>query len=188
MTRRSTAHSNAQPRGSFEKAGRRITAQGAAAALQKLLPFVVVAPLLQGGAIGWASDRDSMLQGGIGEDLLAMLLAHLDRAGANVSIVQPLYTGELPRESELALSISDLVSGVVADVVPSPLVPTAIDASTLDAAAFRILAGLSLMGDPFVDGGPAGKLHVTVIDRAPGGWIQRPIVFQAGRAAQPAVP
>jgi len=171
----------------FEKAGRRVTARGAASALQKLLPFMVVAPLLQGGAIGWASDRDSMLQGGIGKELLPILLSHLE-AGANVSVVQPLYSGELPREHELALSLPDLVSGVIADLVPSPFVPTSIDASTLDAEAFRILVGLSLMGDPFQHGGPAGKLHVSVVDRSPQGWVQLPIALRARANAQAAAP
>lgn len=172
----------------FQRVGRRVTARGTAAALQKLLPFMIVAPLLQGGALGWASDRDSMLQGGIGEELLPMLLSHLDRAGANVSIVQPLYDGELPSEQEVALSLPDLVSGVIADLVPSPFVSTSIDVSTLDAEAFRLLAGLSLMGDPFQSAGPAGKLHVCVLDRSPEGCVQLPIALRAHGAPQIAPP
>jgi len=86
------------------------------------------------------------------------------------------------------LSLPDLVSGAIGNLVPSPFVPTSIDVSTHDSEARRVLAGLSLMGDPFRPGGPAGKLHVSIVDRSPEGWVHLPLALSARTAAQVASP
>jgi hypothetical protein len=132
----------------FANEGRDINAKVAIAALKKLLPFFVIAPLLQQMTLGWASDHDSMLEGGIGEELFETLMSYLDHAGANVSLLHPVYrqSDQLSDEIELALTLPDLVCGVLGKILPSPFTPTSTDLVSLDDETRYLLRAISQMG------------------------------------------
>jgi hypothetical protein len=170
--------------------GSQVPVAVAIATALKLLPFVLMAPQLNGGALAWNSDRDAMLEGAQGEELMEWLLTYLDHAGGNISVVQPQYSDRLPEESEVILSLPDLVSGLVADLLPCPFVPTTLNVGDLDSETFTLFAGVSQMGCAFTDDGIAGKLHVAVLDRGSDGSRLLPLAFAArGRSsAEPVAP
>lgn len=160
-----------------------VTGAARASALWKLSPFFVAAPLLKQGALAWYSDRDALQRGALGQELFPTLMHYLELGGAKATLVYPEYpeTSPLPDAVERVLSLPDLVSGVVADWLPSPFVPAALDRSTLDREAFKVLASLALMGAPSQQEGSPGRLQVCVVGHAESGWTFEELAFSANR-------
>lgn len=136
----------------------------------KLAPFFIAAPLLRRGVLGWYSDFDAILQGQARRLSFDLLQEYLDYGGAGVTFMAGIWeeSGGLPAKAELALSLPDLVSGILADRLTSPFVAGPVDMAN-DAPGARILAGLARMGNPFRPGGDgvAEELAPSAPARAP---------------------
>lgn len=151
----------------------------------KLTPFFVAAPLLRNGVLVWYSDFDAMLRGETQKLCVNLALENLDYGGADVSLVTGFWDESkgLPVNAELALSLPDLVSGVLADRLTSPFVPGPVSTSD-DPAGAVILEGLAEMGKPFRPGGTPCKLYIGMLDRSETG--PRYQALDITRAHQPA--
>ncbi len=152
---------------SQREVGSRLTGKSLCTSMMKLTPFLVAAPALpRRGAFAWYSDHDVLTSGAMSDIFMEYAMDLLSLGGSSLNLMFPSYQQHvrLPENVQMALSVPDLVSGVLSDWLADRDIETTAENTALDPAGFQLLAGLAQLSSPTETRGTKGRLHIVTLD------------------------